>query len=295
MRTALVLFTRDLRVHDHPALAAAAAEAERVVPLFVLDPTLLERFGAPNRVAFLLDALHDLGRAVRERGGALVMRHGDVVQESMRVAVEAGAEAVFVSEDVSAYAQARERRLREACATVRLELRVAPGITIVPPGDARARRLRSLSRLHALLAPLARCASPARAARAGATGGAARLDARPPSRPRRAVRRHALARPPKGWRDGGPETARAVAGRRPRRVRPPPRRPRGRPYVAAQPVSPLRLPVAARGRRAGGRPFGIRAVPPPARVARLLRPAARRQTRQRAGGLPRTRRRVARR
>jgi deoxyribodipyrimidine photolyase len=34
---AVVLFTRDLRVRDQPALAAAAREAECVVPLFVLD------------------------------------------------------------------------------------------------------------------------------------------------------------------------------------------------------------------------------------------------------------------
>ena len=40
-RTTVVLFTRDLRVHDHPALAEAAAVSERVVPLFVLDDSLL--------------------------------------------------------------------------------------------------------------------------------------------------------------------------------------------------------------------------------------------------------------
>ena len=39
--TAVVWFRRDLRVHDHPALAAACREHERVVPLFVLDPALL--------------------------------------------------------------------------------------------------------------------------------------------------------------------------------------------------------------------------------------------------------------
>jgi deoxyribodipyrimidine photo-lyase len=48
MRT-LVLFTRDLRVHDHPALAAAAREGA-VLPLFVLDPRLLRR--SPNRSSF---------------------------------------------------------------------------------------------------------------------------------------------------------------------------------------------------------------------------------------------------
>ena len=37
MRTAIVLLTRDLRVHDNPALSTAAHEAERIVPLFVFD------------------------------------------------------------------------------------------------------------------------------------------------------------------------------------------------------------------------------------------------------------------
>ena len=59
--TTVVLFTRDLRVHDNPALHAAVAGAAEVVPLFVLDDGVLARFGAPNRVAFLLDALADLG------------------------------------------------------------------------------------------------------------------------------------------------------------------------------------------------------------------------------------------
>ncbi len=135
MRTAVVLFTRDLRVHDHPALMAAADAADEVVPLFVLDHALLARFGAPNRVAFLLDSLRDLGSSLRERGGALFVREGDVVAEAMRVAREVTAGAIFVSEDVSAYAQARERRLARACDECGLELRVMPGVTVIPPGD----------------------------------------------------------------------------------------------------------------------------------------------------------------
>ena len=49
----------------------------------------------------------------------------------MRVAHETGAEAVFASADVSAYAQRREARL----ARERVELHLFPGVTVVPPGD----------------------------------------------------------------------------------------------------------------------------------------------------------------
>jgi deoxyribodipyrimidine photo-lyase len=130
MRAAIVLFTRDLRVHDNPALAAACAAAETVTPLFVLDDEVLRRSGSPNRVAFLLEALCDLDRSLRELGAALVVRRGDVVEEATRFARSVGAAAVFVAEDVSAYAARRERRLLEAG----LDVRTSPGVTAVPPG-----------------------------------------------------------------------------------------------------------------------------------------------------------------
>ena len=37
MERGLVLFTCDLRVHDNPALSAAARECDQVIPAFVLD------------------------------------------------------------------------------------------------------------------------------------------------------------------------------------------------------------------------------------------------------------------
>ena len=138
MRTAIVLFTRDLRVHDHPALSAAAREAERVVPLFVLDDRIMQTdFARPNRVAFLRDALEDLDTSLARRGARLVVRSGDVDTEAVRTATEVQAEAIFMSHDVSAYAQARRRRLEPACAQHRLDLRVYPGITIAEAGDVR--------------------------------------------------------------------------------------------------------------------------------------------------------------
>ena len=133
--TTVVLLTRDLRVHDQPALHAAAERGERGLPLFVLDDRLLARFGAPNRVAFLLDALADLRRSLEERGAGLAIRRGDTVAETVRLALEHGAEAVHVSEDVSAFAQARERRLGSALAGARVALRTFPGVTVVPPGE----------------------------------------------------------------------------------------------------------------------------------------------------------------
>ncbi|MFI7022729.1 cryptochrome/photolyase family protein [Micromonospora sp. NPDC049900] len=134
-RTAVVLFTRDLRVHDHPALATSCAAFDRVVPLYVLDPVLARR--SPNRTRFLHQSLADLRDALRRLGGDLVLRHGDPVAETIRLAGEVGAEAVALSADVSRYATRRADRLRAECDRHRLHLRFFPGLTVVDPGATK--------------------------------------------------------------------------------------------------------------------------------------------------------------
>ena len=81
------------------------------MPLFVLDERLLgSRFAAPNRVAFLREALADLDASLRGAGGRLFLRRGDVVAEALAAARECGADELHVSADLSAYARRRERR-----------------------------------------------------------------------------------------------------------------------------------------------------------------------------------------
>jgi len=134
IETALVLFNRDLRMRDNPALAAAA-RAGRTVPLFVFDERLLRsRFAAPNRVAFMLEALRDLDEGLRKAGGRLFVRRGDPVREALAVARECGATQLHVSADWSGYARAREQRLARACEEERIEFTAHPGVTVVPPG-----------------------------------------------------------------------------------------------------------------------------------------------------------------
>ncbi|HTR75786.1 MAG TPA: deoxyribodipyrimidine photo-lyase [Solirubrobacterales bacterium] len=132
--TAVVLFTRDLRVTDNPALWAAS-RAAGTVPLFVLDEAILgSRFAAPNRVAYMREALIDLDGRLKAMDGRLFLRRGQVVEEAMKVAGEVGAAELHVAADWSAYARRREARLRAACEEAGIEFFVHPGVTIVEPG-----------------------------------------------------------------------------------------------------------------------------------------------------------------
>ena len=89
-------FRRDLRVDDHPALAAAAERGD-VVALWVADPALLgaPHHRAPMRLGFLRECLQALDAALGERGIRLVVRQGEPAAVVPAVAREAGADMVF--------------------------------------------------------------------------------------------------------------------------------------------------------------------------------------------------------
>jgi deoxyribodipyrimidine photo-lyase len=129
----LVLFTRDLRVHDHPALSAGCRAADEIVPLFVADPKL--QGVSPNRDRFLAECLVDLDRSLGHRGGRLFIGEGDVARRAVDVAVEASCEAIYVTADASGYARRREDRLGSLAAARGIELRTFPGNSVVEPGS----------------------------------------------------------------------------------------------------------------------------------------------------------------
>lgn len=132
--TAVVVFTRDLRVHDNPALVAAA-EADRVVPLFVLDTGILRSsYNAPNRASFLAGCLEDLAASLDRRGAGLVVRRGRWVTEVAKVAEEVGADAVHLNADHSGYAQKRREALAARLEEDGRTLVVHDGVTVVAPG-----------------------------------------------------------------------------------------------------------------------------------------------------------------
>ena len=136
--TALVWFRRDLRVHDHPALTAAHRECARVVPVFVLDPRVLEgRFPSANRAWFLHGCLAELRSALRHRGADLVVRTGRAEEELPALAAEAGASAVYFATDVSPFASGRDRRVAAALERVGVAVRRQPGVFVTDVDDIR--------------------------------------------------------------------------------------------------------------------------------------------------------------
>jgi deoxyribodipyrimidine photo-lyase len=127
--TALVWFTRDLRVHDHPPLRAALDRGERVVPVFCFDDRLLSgRNASGPRTQFMLECLHDLDERL---GGLLVIRRGPPERELPALAREAGADEVHFSADSSPFARRRIERVERALEEAGVACVAHPGLHAV--------------------------------------------------------------------------------------------------------------------------------------------------------------------
>lgn len=135
MRTAIWWIRRDLRLTDNQALHAALVAAERVIPLFVLDPALLRsRNVGERRVAFLFEGLRLLDADLRARGARLIVRQGAPVHVLPALCREVEAAGVYAERDYSPYAVTRDRAVAGALPT---PLTLTAGLTIRTPDATR--------------------------------------------------------------------------------------------------------------------------------------------------------------
>ena len=131
----VVWLRRDLRVRDHPALRAALAGADRVVPVFCFDDRLLNgRHASGPRTQFLIECLADLDRSLRALGSGLAIRRGRPEREIFELAQETGATTIHVTQDVSPFARRRGERTRRAFADADVELVSHPGLNAIDVG-----------------------------------------------------------------------------------------------------------------------------------------------------------------
>jgi deoxyribodipyrimidine photo-lyase len=61
--TSIYWFRRDLRLNDNPALLAAMAESEKIVPVFILDPRQIKKLGDKGK-AYLAQSLRLLDESI---------------------------------------------------------------------------------------------------------------------------------------------------------------------------------------------------------------------------------------
>ncbi|HKY92482.1 MAG TPA: deoxyribodipyrimidine photo-lyase [Nevskiaceae bacterium] len=115
MSTALVWFRRDLRIADQPALAAAVARHDHVVPVYVFAPDE-EVPWAPGAASrwWLHHSLAALGASLEALGAPLILRHGASLAELRALVRDTRADAVYWTRLYEPAVVARDRHVKRA-------------------------------------------------------------------------------------------------------------------------------------------------------------------------------------
>ncbi len=126
---------RDLRLSDNPALQEAL-KIGPVIPVFILDPHLLERTPA-RRQQFLLNGLAELDTELQRRGSGLVIRRGKPEIELLNLIIETGAQAIYAEEDYTPYARVRDERLSQSLPLILIQGQTVhhPASVLKPDGS----------------------------------------------------------------------------------------------------------------------------------------------------------------
>ena len=115
MTTALLWFRRDLRLADNPALLAALACCERVIPIYI-DSAEDAQDGAAARW-WRHHSLAALNEELRQRGSRLLLRHGDALEVLRSLIGETGATQVYWNCVYEPAAIARDSSIKQALRT----------------------------------------------------------------------------------------------------------------------------------------------------------------------------------
>ena len=106
----ILWFRRDLRISDHPALLAALAESDEIIPVFILDPTLIKTAGS-KRLAYLGQSLHHLDDSLDKSLQVLV---GDQITVLKDLQKKYNAQSVHISAEYEPFGAKRDEEIEKA-------------------------------------------------------------------------------------------------------------------------------------------------------------------------------------
>ena len=107
---AIMWFRRDLRISDNPALLAAIAASDEIVPLFIMNEQVANNSG-PYRLAYLAKSLQSLDKSL---GGKLLVMSGEPSEVLKDVMARYQATSIHVSTDYTPYGVARDAKVLES-------------------------------------------------------------------------------------------------------------------------------------------------------------------------------------
>ena len=128
MKTSIVWFKTDLRLHDNETLIKAIAQSDQIIPVYCFDDSHFEEtsFGFKKtgnfRAQFLLESLADLDKNLRELGSELLVLKGKPELEIPKIVQQFKSTKVFAKREVSYEEKQTEALVQNALFKLKCEL-----------------------------------------------------------------------------------------------------------------------------------------------------------------------------
>ena len=135
MSTTILLFRQDLRIHDHPALSAAAQRGD-VLPVFIYDEQVAGEwgFGAASQW-WLHESLISLSVSIESLGGQLLLRRGNTIETLIELQASTQADAIYFSRQYQPWSAGLEASINAEFAKRNVEVKRYPGTLLHEPGS----------------------------------------------------------------------------------------------------------------------------------------------------------------
>jgi deoxyribodipyrimidine photo-lyase len=141
MKTAVVWFKTDLRLHDNETLIKAIAQSDQIIPVYCFDES---HFGETNfgfkktgsfRAQFLLESVADLDKNLREIGSGLLVVKGKPEIEIPKIVQQFKATKVVAKREVSYEEKQTEALVQNALFKLKCELQTFSTSTLYHAED----------------------------------------------------------------------------------------------------------------------------------------------------------------
>jgi deoxyribodipyrimidine photo-lyase len=117
-KSGLVWIRRDIRLHDHPALAACLAENEITYLVFVFDPHILnplsKKSSCDRRIQFIAESLLEIAKTLQKNNTGMVILKGVPAIEVPNLVKKLRVNTLYFNHDYSPYAIKRDQGVSEA-------------------------------------------------------------------------------------------------------------------------------------------------------------------------------------
>lgn len=141
MRTIVVWFKTDLRLHDNETLVKAIAQGDSIIPVYCFDEAHFNNseYGFQKtgsfRAQFLLESLIDLDNNLRELGSGLVILKGKPEVEIPKIVSQYKANKVVAKREVAFEERQTESKVQEALFKVKCEFQTFSTSTLYHAED----------------------------------------------------------------------------------------------------------------------------------------------------------------